>query len=416
MSNASPRIPSYRRHKPTGQAVVPIGGRDIYLGKYNSAASRAEYNRLIAEWMANGGTLAAGHDLTVVELAAAFMRHAKLYYRRPDGSATSEQESFKLVVNRLKALYGRTLARSFGPLALKTVRDKMIVDGLSRNVINRSVNRIRHIFKFGVENQLIEPSVLHGLQAVAGLRAGRSGARETEPVKPVPDAFVDAVLAFVSPQVGAMIELQRITGMRSGEVNTMRACDINIAGKVWVYTPEHHKTAWHGHGRQVYLGPKAQRIIRPFLKVDVQAYLFSPADAEAERNGRRFGIVSPDRKTKAFPSELRSRQRRRGARKGRKLCDRYDARAYGHAVRYGIEAVNRARLAEAKAQGIDEKHVELVPHWHPHQLRHNAATALRRENGIEIARIILGHRSPAITEVYAEVDHTRAIEVMARIG
>jgi integrase len=168
--------------------------------------------------------------------------------------------------------------------------------------------------------------VLHGLQAVAGLRAGRSGARETEPVKPVPDAFVDAVLAFVSPQVGAMIELQRITGMRSGEVNTMRACDINIAGKVWVYTPEHHKTAWHGHGRQVYLGPKAQRIIRPFLKVDVQAYLFSPADAEAERNGRRFGIVSPDRKTKAFPSELRSRQRRRKARKGRQLCERYDSR------------------------------------------------------------------------------------------
>lgn len=42
MATAALRIPSYRRHKPTGQAVVTIGGRDIYLGKHNTAASRAE--------------------------------------------------------------------------------------------------------------------------------------------------------------------------------------------------------------------------------------------------------------------------------------------------------------------------------------------------------------------------------------
>ena len=54
--------------------------------------------------------------------------------------------------------------------------------------------------------------------------------------------------------------------------------------------------------------------------------------------------------------------------------------------------------------------------WHPHQLRHNAATMLRKEFGLEVARIILGHRSPAITEAYAEMDHQKAIEVIARIG
>ena len=86
------------------------------------------------------------------------------------------------------------------------------------------------------------------------------------------------------------------------------------------------------------------------------------------------------------------------------------------AIIYGIQAANRARIAEAKARGVDADQVELVPHWHPHQLRHNAATALRREHGIEVARIILGHRSAAITEVYAEVDHARAIDVMAKIG
>jgi integrase len=54
--------------------------------------------------------------------------------------------------------------------------------------------------------------------------------------------------------------------------------------------------------------------------------------------------------------------------------------------------------------------------WHPHQLRHNAATQLRKEYGIEVARIILGHRSAAVTEIYAELDDEKARKVMRRIG
>ena len=50
----SARIPSYRHHKPTGQAVVTLNGKDHYLGLWGTAASRAEYDRLIGEWIANG--------------------------------------------------------------------------------------------------------------------------------------------------------------------------------------------------------------------------------------------------------------------------------------------------------------------------------------------------------------------------
>lgn len=60
---------------------------------------------------------------------------------------------------------------------------------------------------------------------------------------------------------------------------------------------------------------------------------------------------------------------------------------------------------------INEKY-----HWHPHQLRHNAATFLRKEFGLETARIILGHRSAAITEVYAELDQQKAMEAIVRVG
>jgi integrase len=55
-------------------------------------------------------------------------------------------------------------------------------------------------------------------------------------------------------------------------------------------------------------------------------------------------------------------------------------------------------------------------HWHPHQLRHNAATLLRKEFGLETARIILGHRSAVITEVYAEQDKEKALEAIVRVG
>jgi len=46
--------PSYRHHKPSGRAVVTLNGKDHYLGPWQSPASRAEYKRLLAEWMAVG--------------------------------------------------------------------------------------------------------------------------------------------------------------------------------------------------------------------------------------------------------------------------------------------------------------------------------------------------------------------------
>jgi hypothetical protein len=72
MSGRVPRTPSYRLHKPTGQAVVTLNGRDHYLGRYGTAASRAEYDRLLAEWLEAGRSIIppaspVGSDLTVNE-------------------------------------------------------------------------------------------------------------------------------------------------------------------------------------------------------------------------------------------------------------------------------------------------------------------------------------------------------------
>ena len=66
-------------------------------------------------------------------------------------------------------------------------------------------------------------------------------------------------------------------------------------------------------------------------------------------------------------------------------------------------------LEEAKSWQRDHR-------WSPNQLRHSAATFLRKEFGIEAARVILGHRSAAVTEVYAEPDHKKAADIMAKVG
>ncbi len=398
------RIPSYRRHKASGQAVVTLSGRNIYLGKHNSAASRRGYSRIIAEWTAADGTLPASTDFTIAELLAAFLKHAKAYHR------PKEQEKIALALRPLRALYAMTRVADFGPLALKAVRQQMIDVGLAHTTINSRICRLRYVFKWGVENQLVESGVLNALQAVPGLRYGRTRARETEPVKPVPDAFVDAVVPHVSPVVAAMIELQRLTGMRSGEVIAMRAVNITMNGHVWVYTPPEHKTAWRRHERRIYLGPKAQAILKPYLTTDLGACLFSPADSVAWRNQARHAkrVVPINHGNR--PGTNRKQSPRKRARSA------YDANSYRRAISYGIAAANKQLLAEAATAGIADDKVELVPHWHPHQLRHNAATNLRREYGIEVARIILGHRSAATTEVYAEMDHAQAMAVMGRIG
>ncbi len=51
------RTPSYRLHKPTGQAAVTLNGRAHYLGRHGSPASRERYDALIAEWLAGGRKL-----------------------------------------------------------------------------------------------------------------------------------------------------------------------------------------------------------------------------------------------------------------------------------------------------------------------------------------------------------------------
>src|SRR6476646_5133730 len=73
------------------------------------------------------------------------------------------------------------------------------------------------------------------------------------------------------------------------------------------------------------------------------------------------------------------------------------ARAVKYACRAAFPAP--AELDRDQAEAWRRRH-----HWHPHQLRHNAATRFRREFGLDVAQVLLGHKTLAVTQVYAERD------------
>jgi integrase len=391
------QIPSYRLHRPSGRAVVTLNDVDHYLGAHGSPESRIEYERLIAEWLARHQTAEPdyeGMELPLAEVMLAYLESAATYYRDAEGNTTREFENIKNALRPLGALYSFALAKDFGPIALKAVRQKMIDDKLCRRVVNQRIGIIKRMFKWASSEQLIPPAIYHGLQCVDGLKRGRSQARETEPVTPVPDAHVDATLKFLPPTLNAMVQLQRNTGMRSGELVLMRGIDIDTTGTIWIYRPQKHKTQHHGHSRTVMLGPQAKEIIQPFFEPDLTAYLFSPSQAQAERDEEK----RKNRKTKVQPSQVCRKKGNPKKQKG----ERYDRCSYYRAISYAIKKARKA--------GLD------VPDWHPHQLRHNAATRIRKERGLDAARAVLGHRSLAITDTYAEIDQALAAKVAAEMG
>lgn len=146
-------VPRYRwQKKPSGDlSFVEVSGTRRYLGHYGSPESRTAYARFLAEWEANGCRFAVPEEeITVVELLARFWEHAEEYYRRPDGTPTGAAEAFKHALRHVKEIYGDLPAARFGPRELKVVRSRLLGEELARTYINQNVNRIRHVFKWGV--------------------------------------------------------------------------------------------------------------------------------------------------------------------------------------------------------------------------------------------------------------------------
>lgn len=393
MPALSKALPKYRKHRASGQAIVNLSGKDFYLGPHGTKTSKLEYDRHVAEWLQRGRILEADDEkdgLTVVEVLAAYKRFAEKYYRK-NGKQTRELGCLVEAAQFVKDLYGRQPAVEFGPLSLQVVQQKMLEAGLSRGVINKQTGRIKRMFKWAVAQELVPPAIHQALQAVTGLRKGRTDARETDPIMPVAEPVVEATLPYLPLVVTDMVRIQRLTGCRPEDVCHLRPCDVDTSGDVWQYTPASHKMEHKGRKRIIFIGPKAQAVLRPYLLRDKETYCFSPQDSERKRRREQH-------EQRATPLSCGNRPgTNRKAQPRRKPRESYTTQSYGRAIRRACEVA-----------GVEK--------WAPNRLRHSAATEVRKRFGVEAAQVILGHAKADVTQIYAERDLQKAADVMREVG
>jgi integrase len=412
-------IPSYRLHRGSGQAVVTLNGRDVYLGVHGTPESKDKYQDMVRKLRADQAKAEMAHtvrfhvDITVAELAAKYVKHAETYYVK-NGKPTTQVLTIKSTVNILLAKHSHLEAVKFGPIALQSCRDQFVEQKLARTEVNRRVGLVRGLFKWGVSQELIPATVLVGLQSLPGLRRGRTTAPDRKKVRPVPQALVEAALPHLSPQIAAMVQLQELTGMRPAEVVQMRGCDLTMGGPSWEYRPEHHKLEHLEVDRVIMIGPRAQAVLKPWLRAETQAYLFSPKESleatwaeagacwEERRKSKATGTKSDT--AKSIWDEVRDRRSGKASTESKKRRER--RRAPGN--RYSVPSYRRAIHRACDLAGIDR--------WSPNRLRHNAATKIRRELDIEHARAVLGHSDADTTAIYAERDMQLARQAAERIG
>jgi hypothetical protein len=129
----SVRVPKYRLHKATGQALVEIRGQRTYLGKYSS---HERYRQIIAEFMSANPVQVStpptsAAPLRVDELILLYFQFAKGYYVK-DGQPTNEIVAIRAALRRLRGMHGSTRVSEFGPKSFKLVRESLIQERLSR--------------------------------------------------------------------------------------------------------------------------------------------------------------------------------------------------------------------------------------------------------------------------------------------
>ena len=236
----------------------------------------------------------------------------------------------------------------------------------------------------------------------------------------MPEQFVDVIQPHVSRTIWAIVELLRYSGMRPTEGFIMRG-HRSTTGPTWLYRPSTTRPST-GRERVVALGPRCQDILKPFLTLNTNAFLFSPQTAMDERRKE----LRARRKTKVQPSQQARTGTQTASGPGVHRYTRWSWEGDRPRVRAGRPAA-RKTAEKTKAGWLDARSrwtcrtrchrpERLIPRWGPNRLRHSFATLARREFGIEGAGATLGHSKLSVTELYAEKDLALAHRVAAAIG
>jgi integrase len=409
---------------------------------YGSAESRDRYDTLIKEWLeqdrqpivADAVANEPRHEFTIAEMVLGFLDECERNYPPTDGKKNRELYAIESAMTQLVVLFGTTVAKNFGPRELKRVRQAFVDKKICRKVVNRYVQFVRNAFRFGVTEGMVSGENWHQLCAVRNLRRGSGESFDYEEVQPVDEEVYFKTLPHLSKEVRAIAELQYYSGARQGEICIMRAMDIDMTREdVWLYRPERHKNVHRGQDRVIPLGPRCQAIIRPFLTGTPDKYLFSPKASESRRRHEAHTKRVTPLSYGNAPGTNRSDDPRRPP------GEHYTSSSYRRAIfratskafefpeelKPDTQRMNKAaRQKFIKDRGQEEfeaHHANVLAwyekhHWHPHQLRHRAATVVAREFGEASAMSLLGQKNLSTTQIYIARDLMPAIEVMKKVG
>ena len=384
MPKLANRLPKKCRDR--NQAFSWHNGKRIYHGLWGTPEADRNYKRFIAVLLENPVILLRdtdNGDILISELADGFLRSIESRTNR------TEFLHFKNAIRYLVEVYGELTVNEFSPKKLKVCRNQMVKAGtLCRSQINKHIGRIIRIFAWGVEEEHVQETTWRALKSVKSLRKGEEGTFDNPPRQEVPDDVVWRTLPFLSPTVAAMVQVQRLTGMRPSEIYRMTAGDIDRTRdtELWYYVPAHHKTERYIGQKPIPLGKPEQKLIAPYLEGKTgDDAVFSPRTAMQEWHAER----RENRKTKIFPAQ-QERNRQRAENPAGNIGEFYDKCSYRKAIEHAIRKGNKIVPDNQK-----------IPHWTPYQLRHAAGTDAEKTGGLDKAQALLGHRTANVTKRYA---------------
>ena len=383
------RLPKLCRNS-DGRAFSRWKGKRYYHGRYDTPESEESYRRFIQRIVAESNAPAdmPSANPLLAELAVPYLDWIA------DQSA-KQQNAIRQMIQQVLEVYGDLDIAEFGPRKVLAWQQWLTTrpEEYSRTTINKRLAELKRWLRWCVSRELMPVERLQAIETVVAVKAGRTAAKETEPVRPVPAADVTATLPYLPPSVAIMAQVQYFCGMRPQDVVSMRLCDVDRTGDIWLYRPASHKNKHRGQSLTKAIPVAAQTLLEPLLDRGDESYLFDPRDASEWRYTRR--AETTDRKTTRYPSEeKRVREKVLAGREKRKA--RYSVDTYRQAITRACD--------EAKVQ-----------RWTPLQLRHSIATELSRDFGEQAASRWLGHARLETTAIYVEQQSRELIEIARRI-
>lgn len=236
------RLPKLCRNS-DGRAFARYRGRRHYFGRHGSPEAEEAYRRFNQRILASADT----EPLTPACEVPLLAELAVSYLDWPQSLSVKQQNAIRQMVYQVLDVYGDLDIDEFRPRKVRAWQQWLITaHDYSRTTIKKRLAELKRWFRWCVSRKLIPVERLHAIQTVEPLKAGRTGATEAKPVRPVSIADVRSTLPHLPPPVAVMVQIQYHCGMRPQDVVTMRLCDIDRRGDVRLYRPASHKNKHRG--------------------------------------------------------------------------------------------------------------------------------------------------------------------------